>query len=229
MMIYIGLLVVIDIEVYFENWGCHYLQLAPFLILYKQYTRKGILYMLVGYSRISPHEKDSHNQLDALIKVGVDMRNIYQDKIEGTHNKRIGLEKMLEELQQGDIVVITELTKLGSSTKELLEITEKIGRRRANVISLKEDWFNTTTANGAIMFDIIEGIVRFEKDLLSERTKEGLAFAKEKGKVGGRPKKTSRDINKAVKLYESKEHTVKEIEEITGVSKATLYRYLKQV
>jgi DNA invertase Pin-like site-specific DNA recombinase len=183
--------------------------------------------MLIGYSRLSPHEKDSHHQLDALIKVGVDMRNIYQDKIDGTHSNRVGLEKMLKELQQGDIVVITELTKLGSSTKELLEITEKIGRKRANVISIKDNWFNTTTANGAIMFDIIEGIVKFEKSLLSERTKEGLAFAKEKGRIGGRPKKNSKDIEMAVKLYEGKEHTVKEIEELTGVSKATLYRYLK--
>jgi DNA invertase Pin-like site-specific DNA recombinase len=157
------------------------------------------------------------------------MRNIYQDKIDGNHKNRERLEKMLEELQQGDIVIITELTKLGGSTKELLEITEKIGRRRANIVSLKENWFNTTTENGAIMFDIIEGIVQFEKDLWSERTKEGLAFAKEKGNVGGRPKKPTRDIEEAVKLYESKEHTVKEIEEMTGVSKATLYRYLKQV
>lgn len=184
--------------------------------------------MLVGYTRISPYEQNSYNQLDALIKIGVDMRNIYQDKIDGTHTERTGLIKMLENLQEGDIVVITELSKLGSSTKEVLEITEKIGRRRSNVVSLKEDWFNTTTASGALMFEIMEGIVQFEKDLLSERTKEGLAFAKEKGNVGGRPKKKSKDVNKAVSLYESQKHTVKEIEEMTGVSKATLYRYLKQ-
>lgn len=185
--------------------------------------------MLVGYTRISPYEDNTYNQLDALIRIGVDMRNIYQDKIDGIQSTRINLNKMLGVLQDGDIVVITELTKLGSSTKELLEITEKIGRRRANVVSLKEEWFNTTTASGALMFEIIEGIVQFERDLLSGRTKEGLAFAKEKGNIGGRPRKTSKDVEKAVKLYQSKEYTVKEIEAMTGVSKATLYRYLKQV
>lgn len=185
-------------------------------------------FMLVGYTRTSSQDKNSYKYLDALIRVGVDMRKIYHDVSEGNNNEREKLNKLLEDLQEGDIVVIPQLTRLGNSTKELLEIVEKIGRRKANVISIKEEWFNTTASYGALMYDIIDGIVKFEKDLFSERTKEGLAFAREKGKIGGRPRKTPKDVEKAVELYQSKNYTVKEIDEMTGVSKATLYRYLKQ-
>lgn len=104
---------------------------------------------------------------------------------------------------------------------------EQIGEKKANVKSLKESWLDTTTATGKLMFTIIAGISQFERDLLSERTKEGLASARARGHLGGRPKKSIRDIEKAIKLYESKQYSVKEIEDMTGVSKATLYRNLK--
>lgn len=184
--------------------------------------------MLVGYILLNPDEVNSHRQLDALIKIGVDLRKIYQDKIEDGIRKRDKLNRMLEELQEGDIVVITELIRLGSSTRELLAIVEKIGRRGCNIISLKEEWFNTTSASGALIFEILSGIVQFEQDLQNEKPSETNEINNEPAKPGGRPKKSSEKVEKAIELYKERKLSVKEIEEVTGVSKATLYRYLKE-
>jgi DNA invertase Pin-like site-specific DNA recombinase len=192
------------------------------------YSVKGESHMLIGYSKINPNDKSIYKHIEALVKIGIDMRNIYQDKITDNKNERTKLDKMLQDLQEGDIVVITELAKLCCNVKELVEITGKIRSKQANIVSLKEEWFNTTQAGKQIL-EILTGIVEFEKDLLSEKTKIGLATAKENGKAGGRPKKKSKDVDEALKLYRSKNHTVKEIEEMTGVSKATLYRYLKTI
>ena len=78
------------------------------------------------------------------------------------------------------------------------------------------------------MFTIFAGLTQFERDLISERTKEGLRSARARGRHGGRPRKPTKEIERAIKLYESKDYTLKEIYEMTGVSKATLYRYIKQ-
>ena len=192
------------------------------------YSVKGESYMLIGYSKINPNDKLIYKHIEALVKIGIDMRNIYQDKITDNKNERAKLDQMLEDLQEGDIVVITELAKLCCNVKELVEITSRIRNKRANIVSLKEDWFNTTQAGKQIL-EILTGVIEFETDLRSEKTKNGLAAAKENGKCGGRPKKKSKDVDEAVKLYVNKNHTVKEIEEMTGVSKATLYRYLKTI
>jgi DNA invertase Pin-like site-specific DNA recombinase len=189
---------------------------------------KGESPMLIGYSKINSNDKSVYKHIEALVKIGIDMRNIYQDKITDNKNERTKLNILLDDLQEGDIVVITELAKLCSNVKELAEITGRIRSKRANIVSLKEEWFNTTQAGRQIL-EILTGIVEFEKDLLSEKTKIGLAIAKENGKSGGRPKKKLNEVDEALKLYRDKNHTVKEIEEMTGVSKATLYRYLKTI
>lgn len=183
--------------------------------------------MLVGYARVSTGDQNLDRQIDALIEYGIDKRNIYQEKITGTKKDREQLQKMISELQSGDTVIVSELTRLSRSTKDLFSIVEQIEGKGANIKSLKESWLDTTTAPGKLLFTIFAGISQFERDLISERTKEGLKSARARGRSGGRPKKSTKDIERAVKLYNSKQYTIKEIEEMTAVSKATLYRNLK--
>lgn len=105
-------------------------------------------------------------------------------------------------------------------------MVEQIEKMGANIKSLKETWVDTTTPHGKLMFTFFAGISQFERDLISQRTKEGLESARARGKKGGRPVKDKNDMTKAVKLYKSKEYSLKEIREMTGVSKTSLYRYL---
>ena len=177
---------------------------------------------------MSTEDQNLNRQIDALLDAGIDRRNIYKEKVTGTKKDRPMLTKMIDELQEGDTVIITELTRLSRSTKDLFEIVEKIDNKKANIKSLKESWLDTTTATGRLMFTIFAGLTQFERDLISERTKEGLRSARARGRHGGRPRKPTKEIERAIKLYESKDYTLKEIYEMTGVSKATLYRYIKQ-
>ena len=93
------------------------------------------------------------------------------------------------------------------------------------MISLKEN-FDTVTPQGRLMMTVFQAFSQFERDLIVERTKEGLKSARARGRKGGRPPVNQRDIERAIKLYKSEEYSVKEIVEMTGISKSTLYRYL---
>jgi DNA invertase Pin-like site-specific DNA recombinase len=184
--------------------------------------------MLVGYARVSTQEQNLDRQIDALIAAGVDNRTIYQEKITGTKAERPELDRMINELKNGDTVIVSDLTRLSRSTKDLFNIVEKVESKGANIKSLKESWLDTTTPHGKLLFTIFSGISQFERDLISQRTKEGLASARARGRKGGRKPKEEDSVKKAIKLYNSQEYPVREIEEMTGVSRATLYRKLKE-
>lgn len=182
--------------------------------------------MLIGYARVSTNDQNLDRQLDSLNAAGVE--RIYQEKITGTKKKRPELEKLMDHLREGDTVIITSLTRLSRSTKDLFDIVEQIKEKGANIKSLKESWLDTTTPQGRLMFTFVAGISQFERDIISERTKEGLKAARARGRSGGRPSKDESKIKAAITMYNSEKHTVKEITKATGVSKATLYRYLKE-
>ena len=93
------------------------------------------------------------------------------------------------------------------------------------LISVKES-FDTTTPQGRLMMTVFQAFSQFERDLIVERTKEGLKSARARGRKGGRPRVATKDITKAINLYRTEEYSVKEIVEMTGISRATLYRYL---
>ena len=182
--------------------------------------------MMVGYCRVSKSEMNLDRQIDALIDVGIDIRNIYQEKITGTTKERPQLIKMLEELQPGDTVVVSELSRLSRSTKDLFEIVEQIHEAGAQIKSLKENWLDTTTPQGKLLFTIFAGLSQFERDLLSERTKDGLKAAKARGRMGGRPRVRS-DKTLTVQALYDKGITIAEIVRQTGLSRSTVYRVLK--
>ena len=131
---------------------------------------------------------------------------------------------MMDQLRDGDVVIIAELTRLSRSTKDLFAIVEQIQARGANIRSLKETWLDTTTPHGKLMFTIFAGLSQFEADLIAQRTREGLVAARVRGRLGGRPRVDASSIEKAIKLYNSNQYSIREIEEMTGVKKSTLYR-----
>lgn len=182
--------------------------------------------MVIGYARCSTADQNLDWQLDALNKEGCE--RIYQEKISGTKKDRPELGKMLDALRAGDTVVICELTRLSRSTKDLFELVERISGVGANIKSLKEEWLDTTTPQGKLLFTIFAGVSQFERDLTHERTMEGLAAARARGRLGGRPQVNSKAISQALALYDTGTIPIKDILETTGISKATLYSYIKK-
>ncbi|MBB6215415.1 DNA invertase Pin-like site-specific DNA recombinase [Anaerosolibacter carboniphilus] len=164
--------------------------------------------------------------MDQLTQAGCE--RIFCEKITGTKKERPELDRLLDNIRPGDTIIISELTHLSRSTKDLFQIVELIEKKGANIKSLKEAWVDTTTPQGKLMFTIFAGISQFERDLISQRTKEGLASARARGRKGGRPSKSKNDVDLALKMYDSKEYSISEITKATGVCKTSLYRYAEQ-
>ena len=178
---------------------------------------------IFGYARVSTENQNLDRQIDALQKYGVDY--IYNEKMTGTKKDRPELSKMLDRMTEGDTVVIESLSRLGRSTKDLIELTELFHAKDVNLISLKES-IDTNTSTGKLLFTLMSAIAQFERDVIADRTKEGLRSARARGRTGGRPKVNTEAIKKAVKLYNTGQYSIREIEEMTGVKKSTLYRSL---
>lgn len=176
-----------------------------------------------GYARVSRDTQNLDRQIDALKRYGVD--KIYNEKMTGTRKDRPELSKLLDRVTEGDTVVIESLSRLGRSTKDLIELTELFQNKGVHLVSLKES-IDTKTSTGKLLFTLMSAIAQFERDVIADRTREGLQAARARGRRGGRPKISADNIRKAVKLYKTMQYTIKEIEELTGVKKSTLYRNL---
>lgn len=179
--------------------------------------------MLIGYARVSTDGQNLNRQLDQLEATGCE--RIYQEKITGTKKERPELEKLLDHIRPGDVIIISELTRLSRSTKDLFLLVDLIEKKGANFKSLRESWMDTTSPQGKLMFTIFAGISQFERDLISYRTKEGLSSARARGRKGGRPNK---NIELALKMYDSQDYSLNEITKGTGVSRTSLYRYIRE-
>jgi len=151
---------------------------------------------------------------------------IFTEKVTGKKSDRPELLRMMDQLREGDTVIVSELTRLSRSTKDLFSLVEQMQARGANIRSLKETWLDTTTPHGKLMFTIFAGLSQFEADLTAQRTREGLAAARARGRFGGRPKVASDKSGMALKMYDSSEFTVDEICKNCDIGKTTLYRLL---
>lgn len=179
---------------------------------------------IFGYARVSTEAQNLDRQLDMLKKYGVDY--IYNEKMTGTKRHRPELEKLLDRITEGDTVVVESLSRLGRSTKDLIELTEIFQKKNVNLVSLNEA-VDTSTSTGKLLFTLMSAIAQFERDVIADRTSEGLRSAKARGRMGGRPKTDPESVKKAIKLYSTGKYSLKEIQELTGVKKDTLYRNLK--
>ena len=182
--------------------------------------------MIIGYARCSTIDQNLDWQLDALNSEGCE--RIYQEKASGTKKERPELERMLDAMREGDTIVVCELTRLSRSTKDLFELIERISKSGVNIRSIKEKWLDTTTPQGKLLFTIFAGVSQFERDLTHERTMDGLAAARARGRMGGRPKADPKAVEQAIALYNAKTIPIKDILNTTGLSKATFYQYLRE-
>jgi len=182
--------------------------------------------MKFGYARVSTDEQSLDLQTDALDAAGCD--KIFSEHVTGNGKKRQPeLERLLEQLREGDVLVVYKLDRLGRSTINLIKFVEDFRERGIELVSLTDN-IDTTTAMGKAMFGIMACMAQMERDLLVERTNAGLKAARKRGRVGGRPRVDKRDTDRALKLYATREYSVGEIQEMTGVKPHTLYRRLRE-
>lgn len=182
--------------------------------------------MKIGYARVSTQEQNLDRQFDNLRAAGCE--RIYCEKMTGTKAHRPELDKMKEALREGDVLVIDSFSRLSRSTKDLLDTVETLTAQGVNIVSLKEQ-LDTTTATGRMMLTMLSALSQFERDLIAERTRDGLKAARARGRKGGRPKAGSeKDKAAAMALYDANTMTNAEIAEQVGVSTATLSRWIKE-
>jgi DNA invertase Pin-like site-specific DNA recombinase len=180
---------------------------------------------LIGYARVSTDDQNAALQQDALKAAGC--IKIFTDKASGSLANRPQLDRMLDQLRAGDVIVVWRLDRLGRSLKNLISLVEDLAEKGVGFRSLTEN-IDTTTNGGKLVFHIFGALAEFERTLLRERTMAGLAAARARGRVGGRPTTMTPDkIKVARQLYDAREHTVEAIAKTLGVSRKTIYRHLE--
>ena len=180
--------------------------------------------MLIGYARVSTNEQNLDLQKDALEKAGC--KEIYVEQASGSKSSRPELERAIEMLREEDTLVVWRLDRLGRSLKHLIELVTELEESGIGFKSLTES-MDTTTNNGKLIFHIFGALAEFERNLIRERTQAGLAAARARGRKGGRPHALDdKGRAMAVKLYNSREHSVAEICQTMGISGPTLYSYV---
>ncbi len=177
----------------------------------------------IGYARVSTEAQELVNQRDELIAVGC--TRIFSEKVTGSHAQRPELNRMLDYLRSGDVVTVTRLDRLARSTRDLLDIAERIQAAGAGLRSLSEPWTDTTSPAGRMVLTVFAGIAEFERSLIIERTRSGREAAKQRGvKFGARPVLTPAQIAHARELVELQGRSVREVAGLLGVHRSTLYR-----
>ena len=182
-------------------------------------------HMLIGYARVSTHEQTLTLQQDALEKAGCE--KIFTDKVSGTKAERKGLTEALSHLRAGDTLVVWRLDRLGRSLRHLIDTITALDERGVGFKSLTEN-IDTTTSGGKLVFHIFGALAEFEREIIRERTQAGLASARSRGKVGGRPKAlTPKEVQILRNMANDPSLTVADICKTLGIGRTTFYRYVK--
>lgn len=181
--------------------------------------------MKIGYARVSTTEQSLNLQIDALERFGC--TEIFKEKQSGSKDDRIELSLALRTLRAGDTFVVYKLDRLARSTKRLIEISDLLREKKVEFVSIQDN-LDTGTAAGKAMFGMLSVLSEFEREIIRERTMAGLQAARARGRKGGRPKVNEKKLNHALALYQSRSMSIREIEEMTGVSASTMYRALKK-
>ncbi len=179
---------------------------------------------LVGYARVSTRDQHPEAQTDALAAAGCE--KVFTDQASGTLAQRAALDEALRYLRAGDTLVITKLDRLGRSVRNLKQIADDLQACGVGLRALTQG-IDTTTPGGRLFFHMLAAIAEFEHDLIVERTQDGLAAARARGRKGGPNfKMTPTKVRQARAMYDGGQHTVQEIAETFGVSRPTIYRHL---
>ena len=180
----------------------------------------------LGYGRVSTQDQNLDAQRDALESASAE--KIFIEKITGTKASRPELDKLREQMRQGDTLVVTRLDRLGRSTKDLLSISSELEEKGVELEVIEQN-INTKTPEGKLFFTMIAAMAEFEHSMMVARTKDGLAAARARGRLGGRkPKLSDAQKRQVKKLYDARELTVREIAEMFNITPPTVYRAIQQ-
>lgn len=178
--------------------------------------------MRIGYARVSTPDQSLDLQMQTLRKAGC--KKIFREKISGASRERPELQRMLDQVREGDIIVVWKLDRLARSTRDLLDTMETIREAGGKFQSLSEPWADTTSHAGKMIMTVFAGIAEFERDLIRERTSAGRVAAQKRGVRFGRPRKLNPDQAKLAKRLLDEGKLVSEIAQTFGVHVATIYR-----
>jgi DNA invertase Pin-like site-specific DNA recombinase len=179
----------------------------------------------IGYARVSTDDQSPDLQTDALVAAGCE--RVFVDHASGTKTSRPELDRLLDHLRPGDVLVVWRLDRLGRSMRHLVGLIEDLAARGVGFRSVTES-VDTTTTGGKLVFGIFAALAEFERALIVERTYAGLTAARSRGRVGGRPPALSpAQITTARTMYSAGDLTVAEIAESLKVSTATVYRAVR--
>ena len=184
---------------------------------------------LVGYARVSTDDQDLSLQIDALTNQGIPTSAIYMDKISGAKTERPGLTKCLASLRSGDALVVWRQDRLGRSMRHLITLVEDLRSKGVGFRLLNEGAIDTTGASGELIFNIFSALSQFERWLIPERTKAGLAAARARGRNVGLPAVTAEEtkVVLAKKLHADKSLDIDDICKTLRISRSTFYRYVR--
>lgn len=178
--------------------------------------------MLIAYLRPTLDDPSCEIQYNALTQLGCDQ---YIREEHSSPKRRVQLEKMLEQLNEGDQVVVTKLFILADSTRHLAELLDVLHAKKAT-IKTTSDNINTSIYTYSL-YDCVKLLLEFQQDISSENTRKGMDKAKQNGTNVGRPRKPDANLKKAIEMYHNQKYTLAQIKEETGISKTTLYRNLE--
>ena len=176
----------------------------------------------IGYARVSTLDQKLELQLKALKKAG--WQKIFREKVSGFNRQRPEFQRMLDQIRQGDVIIVWKLDSLARSTRDLLNTMETINETGGKFKSISEPWANTTTHAGKLIMTVFAGIAEFERDLIRERTGVGREAAKQRGARFGRPRKLGSDQVKVAEPLLSEGKAVRGIARTFKVHEATIYR-----
>lgn len=186
--------------------------------------------MKIGYARVSTKSQDIGNQLLILKEHGCD--TIFQDVISGTKKNRPGLNLLLHHVKPGDEVIICRFSRLGRSTKDMIDIVRKWHSQNISLYSIDEKTHFDNTVTGRLLVSVLGAFSEMERDMIAERTKKGLERARQMGRIGGRPPGISEEskikCQRACFLYQKGEMSVSKICKEVGIARSTMYSYLRR-
>ncbi|TVU61919.1 recombinase family protein [Paenarthrobacter nitroguajacolicus] len=178
----------------------------------------------VGYARVSTRDQNPDSQTDALVAAGCE--KMFIDQASGVLARRASLDAALEYLRPGDTLIVTKLGRLGRSVRNLKDVAEWLQDHGVGLKAISQG-IDTTTPGGRLFFHLLAAIAEFEHDLIVERTQDGLAAARARGRTGGGGvKMTPTKAKQARSMYDERIYTVQEIAGTLGVSRGTIYRHL---
>lgn len=192
--------------------------------LLKSFKSIHIRDMLTGYARVSTDDQDLRLQRAALKETGC--RRIFEEKVSGAKRDRPELTRLLDQIREDDVVVVTRLDRLGRSTKDLLDIAEQLNDVGAGLRSLAEPWADTTSPAGRMVLTVFAGIAEFERALIHQRTSTGRTAARARGVRFGRPPKLTGEQIALGRRLVDEGTSVRETAKLLQCHHATLYRAL---